>query len=65
MLLKIILGDFSGDGHSITETRYVELSKDVSPDVLYDNYHRNVGLFGFSMDDVGNEYEEPYATVEQ
>lgn len=59
MLLHIILGDFSGDGHNVTETRYVEINKDVDPQILYENYHKNVERFGFGLDDFANEYDEP------
>jgi len=65
MLLQIVLGDFSGDGHSITETCYVTLTPEADPEVLYENYAKNVELFGFTISDFGEEYAEPTISDEK
>lgn len=59
MLLQIVLGDYSGDGHNVTVTRYIEINKDVAPDVLYGNYQKNVERFGFGLSDFADDYDEP------
>lgn len=58
MIVSIVLGDFSSDGHGISKTKYVQVDKDFAPEELYANYQRNVKLIGFSVEDFGNEYED-------
>lgn len=58
MLATIVLGDFSGDGHQLTETVYVDITPEVSPDVLYANYRRNVETIKVDPEELVADYEE-------
>jgi hypothetical protein len=55
---KIVLGDWSGDGHGISETYYVDVTGPHTIDQLRENYQCNVAALGFSPHDIAEEYED-------
>lgn len=57
MRYKIVLGDYSGDGHSITEDVFVEVKGDFTREQLETNFKKNVEEWGFSPYDIADEYD--------
>lgn len=64
-LFSIILGDFSGDGHSISETFYVNIKDEIDPEILFTNYANNVTEIGFDLSDFANKYEDSRISAAQ
>lgn len=67
-LHKITLGDYSGDGHNISETYIIEIPNNITYETLKTNYNNNVEKFGFTPNDFAEEYEdrtipEEYVTI--
>lgn len=56
VLYKIELGDWSGDGHSITRTFRVEANYDFED--LQANYLKNTEKYGFGIDDLAPDYDD-------
>lgn len=63
--VRVVLGDWSDDGHGKTETYLVELEGvDVSDEVLNANYQAMTARVGVDLADVCADYEEYSAPLE-
>lgn len=56
---KIILGDWSGDGHETAEPFWFETEDRFTTDVLAENYQKNVAEFGIDSTKFANAYSNP------
>jgi hypothetical protein len=57
-LRKIILGDFYGDGHGITDHHLVNIPKKFTDEILAYNYQKNVKELGVDPEMFANTYED-------
>lgn len=67
-IVKIVGGDWSNDGHCITETHLVKIfgaDPDISDEALQKNYTANVARAGFGLDEILNRFEVSHITSEQ
>lgn len=57
-VMTIYIGDWSNDGHGMYEKLRILVPEEFTKEELLKNYKRNKGLFGFSLRDFGQEYED-------
>lgn len=62
MLIKLVMGDPSNDGHGISET--VILSTEYTVKQIQDFVRSAERALGLKMEDIAHEYEEPYISSE-
>jgi hypothetical protein len=55
---KITLGDWSGDGHNVTEVFIVDIPEEFTAEILGSNYRKNVLKLGINPEQFANEYED-------
>lgn len=68
MLHKITLGDWSGDGHGITQDYFFETADQFTDEVLGANYDKNIvdlGINPSKLMDSPDEYEIPVAVKQK
>jgi len=64
MLLEIMIGDPSGDGHDKVSTAIFELSKDMTEDEIYSHFEKASEVFGYNLTEYCFEYEDDKIPVE-
>jgi hypothetical protein len=64
-LFQIVLGDWSGDGHSETENHLIRIHGNYSFSDLKERYQKNITKIGFGYGDIAGEYLQPTITAEQ
>lgn len=62
---KVIVGDWSDDGHGKADSYIVDVSAEFSVDVLRANYEKNVSEIGFAPTSLCEDYEDSSVSEEQ
>ena len=59
MLYKVVLGDWSGDGHEKTVTYKINIPNELANrNILSQNYQKNRTIAGFGYEDIAKKYDD-------